>query len=199
MIIDLIDEGNAAKKTLNDSWDLSCHGNEETESSQRYLVLLVLHSLAVVQVLCCPHKEVTVTQWGAGMAEHGLGQKVRGQMEFWVIGLRPCANVCHVSCLQAGVWKSVSRLLLVQSCQDQKRQGICKLTCQRVCGPLVFACRQPFIQPEFKQMYGEKHLYDPMLCSFLCLHLEQTLSHQINSGLCCTMVLSTTQKEAKEF
>lgn len=70
---------------------------KKTESSQRYLVLLVLHGVAVVQVLCCPHKEVIVTQWGAGMAEHVLGQKVCGQMEFWVIRLRPCSNVCHVS------------------------------------------------------------------------------------------------------
>lgn len=86
-----------AKETLHDIWDRCFYGNEEAESSQRYLVLLVLHSLAVVQVLRCPHKEVTVTQWGAGMAEHGLGQKVCGQMEFWVIGLRTCSNVCHVS------------------------------------------------------------------------------------------------------
>lgn len=60
--IDLSNKGNVAKETLHDIWDLCFYGNEETESSQRYLVLLVLHSAAVVQVLRCPHKEVTVSQ-----------------------------------------------------------------------------------------------------------------------------------------
>lgn len=194
---------NVAKKTHN---DLSCSGNDETESSKRYLVLLVLRSVAVVQVLCCPHKEVLVTQWGAVRAEHGLGQKVRGQMEFWVICLRPCSNVCHVS---------ICRLVFgtLYPAYYSYKAVKTKNVKEYVSGCVnVFAVRLSLhagVYPACIQInlwwkasrFGRSHLVlvsvSAFFSSFSFLCLEQIFSHNVNHCLYYTIVLSITQKETK--
>lgn len=186
--------------------DLSRSGSDETESSKRYLVLLVLRSVAVVQVLCCPHKEVLVTQWGAVRAEHGLGQKVRGQMEFWVICLRPCSNVCHVS---------ICRLVFgtLYPAYYSYKAVKTKNVKEYVSGCVnVFAVRLSLhagVYPACIQInlwwkasrFGRSHLVlvsvSAFFSSFSFLCLEQIFSHNVNHCLYYTIVLSITQKGTK--
>lgn len=164
-----------------------------------------LYFVAVVQVLRCLHKEVTVTQQGAVRAEHGLGQKVCGQMEFWVICLRPCSNVCHVFLCRLVFGTLYPAYYSYKAVKTKNVKEYVSWCVNTLAGHLSLHAGVYPAQIQTNLRWKSSYKVPCCACFCVCIFssfpfsfcLEQILSHNVNRCLYYTTVLGITQKETK--